>query len=147
MPGMIRLCLLVLTGALLFGCGGGGGSGETLADTVSASGDFTLSSQSVSFIAATTSSSVVSQRVSLSKLGSGVAGFSVTTPTGVALPSWLNATLSQSGYYVDLSVLLSGLTVGTHTTTLRVVTLDSSGKTLVSKDVSVALTIGSAARI
>ena len=145
MSGMIRLGVLVIASALLFGCGGGGGDsgGETRMDTVSASGDFTLSTQSVSFTAATSSSSVPSQRVSLTKLGSGVASFTITTPSGTAQPSWLNISISLAGAYADLSVTPAGLADGTHTATLRVTTADSAGKTLVSKDVAVVLKIGS----
>lgn len=145
MSWIVRQFLVVLSSVLLVACGGGGGgggSGGGLADSARSSGDFTLSANALSFTAASASSVVPSQQVSMTDIGSSVAYVVVLVSQDAA--SWLSVTVSSSNY-ATVSVRPTGMAAGTYTTIVRVTTADSSRNTLVSKDVSVTLTVGSAA--
>lgn len=144
MFGKLRVVLVLIAGAMLAACGGGGGDGGTPGkpDSLAPAGDFTLSSASLSFTAATPTSAVPSQRLTLSKLGSSVKSFTIAVPPGATQPGWLHLSFDPTAFYADISVAPQGLANGSQATTLRVSTLDAAGNTLLSKDLPVSLTVG-----
>ncbi|MEN3113294.1 hypothetical protein ACFONG_05745 [Uliginosibacterium paludis] len=146
MWGILRLCLAVMVSIVLAACGGGGGGGGSSggqADSNKSSGDFTLSASSLSFTAANAASLVASQMVSMSNIGSSVANVVVLIPQEAA--SWLSVTVAPGASYATVTVKPAGLSAGTRSTTVRVSSTDAAYNTLVSKDVTVTLTVGSTA--
>ncbi len=146
MWGILRLCLAVMVSIVLAACGGGGGGGGSSggqADSNKSSGDFTLSASSLSFTAANAASLVASQMVSMSNIGSSVANVVVLIPQDAA--SWLSVTVAPGASYATVTVKPAGLSAGTRSTTVRVSSTDAAYNTLVSKDVTVTLTVGSTA--
>ncbi|MDQ7990121.1 MAG: hypothetical protein REI09_10865 [Candidatus Dactylopiibacterium sp.] len=126
---------------VLSACGGGGGGGGGAEDN-GGDGGFTLSTGEVVFTAATSTTYVPSQRVSMSNIGKLVAYVVVSNTSGGPIPEWLSVTPYMAQSYASVGVDASKITkAGTYETIVRVATQDASKKQLFHRDVKVTLTV------
>ncbi|HSD40057.1 MAG TPA: hypothetical protein VLC92_21335 [Rhodocyclaceae bacterium] len=134
-----NLLWVVLACALVACGGGGGGDGGSAPSAPVQNGNFDLSTNSLSFTAATPLSTVAAQTVTMSNVGPDAAVIKVSSTSGGAIPTWLSIVISGSSATVTANP--SALPMGTYQSVVRVASQNSSGQQLSYKDVNVQLTV------
>ncbi|HSD40055.1 MAG TPA: hypothetical protein VLC92_21325 [Rhodocyclaceae bacterium] len=134
-----NLLWVVLACALVACGGGGGGDGGSAPSAPVQNGNFDLSTNSLSFTAATPLSTVAAQTVTMSNIGPDAAVIKVSSTSGGAIPTWLSIVINGSSATVTANP--SGLAMGTYPAVVRVASQNSAGQQLSYKDVNVQLTV------
>jgi hypothetical protein len=138
--GLCRLAPMVALSALLFGCGGGGGGGGGGGSSAT---DLHLSASSVDFSTLQGEAAGETKNVQIIWSSPRVAGVAVGTLPGQSLPAWLqvSATGNASPVSLHLTRAPNGNVPGKYSTTLRVVSGDSSANILESVDLAVSMDV------
>lgn len=155
---LLRRACVIGMAVLMSACGGGGGgdappspntgqnpslnqsSQQTAEERASG---LRVSSSSVVLASAASPSAQSNANVSVEILRSDVAGFMAGYAPGVAPPSWLDIQIAGSGSQHVMTLLArpSGLSAGTYTTSVRLVTGTTNGSPIGFRDIDVRLTV------
>lgn len=134
----LRHVFIVLSVLILSACGGGGGGGGGSSGT-----DLKLNTSAITFNIIQNDPVTVSQNFSITWSRADVAGVVIGTLPGTTLPSWLNVSASGNSSPVTMTVSAnaSSLTLGSYTTTLRLVSGTKNLNVIDIVDVPVTLNV------